>query len=49
VADTIKKVRPDLTLKVEGFADSRPKVKESGDDIESDRRANRRAELRYQS
>ena len=47
VADLVKEARGDLTLDVQGFANTRPKKPESGpDDLEA-RQANRRVELRY--
>lgn len=48
VAQAITSVRSDLTLEVEGFADSQPKEKEGGSDDEEAREANRRVELRYE-
>lgn len=49
VADVISDVRGDLNLDVQGFADTRPKADESGDDADQARRENRRVELRYES
>ncbi|QGH68186.1 OmpA family protein [Pseudactinotalea sp. HY158] len=48
VADAVRSVRSDLTLDVQGFADTRPKKRESGPDDDEARRINRRVELRYE-
>lgn len=48
VADVIEEVRPDLDSQVEGYADTRPKQKESDSD-DNARRANRRVEIRYEN
>lgn len=47
VADAIAETRPDLTLEVTGYGESRLKQPEDGDDVAEDRAQNRRVEIRY--
>ena len=48
VAAAVADARPDLDLEVHGYGESRLKERESGDDAEAARAANRRVELRYE-
>lgn len=47
VADAVRAARPDLAVTPQGFGESRPKVAESGDDVDEARAQNRRVEMRY--